>query len=181
VWPPSNDTGKKANPALQGPAPEHMDTSPLPPEPSTAGGRAPQAPTQPHAPPQPPPQQPPPPPAQPDDPWSSHTQLDPPALKLPLDLNALNNLDLNGPMPTGAAVAVHALQRECRVLRGCGTADDAQCSMIEALPALPLPASCPAASECIRVISRMTCTQLDPDNMLEPLSKLSECRDAERC
>ena len=123
VWPPSNDSGKKANPALQGPAPEHMDTSPLPSEPSTAGGRAPQAPTR---------------RTRRRNPRRSsrrHRRRSPTIVelahaarsagaKLPLDLNALNNLDLNGPMPTGAAVAVHALQRECRVLRGCGTADE---------------------------------------------------------
>lgn len=167
VWPPSNDAaapGKKVKSALDGPAPEHMDTNALPPEPP----KPPVTPQRLAVPPQPPPAPPP-----PVDPWNAQGNLTPP----------LQSNDLDDPRAPNdsSAITLRVLQRECATLRGCGTADDTQCTAIENTPAPPLPASCPAAAECLRQINRMTCTQLDPDNLLEPLGKLSECRDATRC
>jgi hypothetical protein len=182
VWPPAADTaGKRTAPGATGPSPDHMDTNPLPDQPSKHAAEPPAAPPAPAPPSDPGPS---------NDPWGGHAQATPPAgsthdpdldnpfapsqqLDMATELDALFN---GKGSPAAIAVYTAALKHVCTVIERCGTTADA-CSLADAAPALKLP-SCAMATTCLRRIDRLSCTQANPDDPLELFRVVHECAEA---
>jgi len=166
VWPASSDAGKKH--ALQPPpAPERMETQPLPPPPAQA----------------------------PDvDPWGPpaprHGQLAPvPVPKDPLDDDSFDpfaSLHGNGPAGLGGAGASEVARvigkHLCSKLASCGGdlgIAGAMCAAYATAPAT-VP-HCPASDRCIHAIDQLTCDDANPAAAWQLMQTLQDCMEARDC
>jgi hypothetical protein len=167
VWPRSHDEGKHG--LVPPPAPERMETNPLPPPPSPPASSDPSSGPHSQVVPRPTPDPVPPPPQQiqPDD-------------------------DLNGPDPTpfGPGPIPHvdflytAIGKYCDKLKACPGADQDElssaCDMVSALPKQPAPA-CPAAKRCLEHIEHLTCSQAIAGNPMSTVMIFQDCAAAMSC
>lgn len=152
VWPPpAHDAGRKV---VQPPAPERMETDPLPPAGAGNSNGA--------------------------DPWGGHSQVDPP--KAPVAPRATPDplppsprgqpqdplADPFGPDPfagglnaqNATAMMQAVMTHACDKLKSCPNADDmttAVCDGFKMFPKAP-PPSCDAAQKCFDAIDKMDCT-----------------------
>jgi hypothetical protein len=190
VWPPPGDGAtKRTSPAVSGPAPERMDTNPLPDQPAA----------KPTPKPAPPPQADPlaDPAADPaaNDPWNTPKQnrtqtlphqprqddLDDPfsaAPNLAGQLDQLQQILRSGGM-SSAVVTLTGIKHACAVASRCGN-DVPMCQAVAALPDQQMPA-CPAAAACLRRIDRLSCAQDNPDELLDTVMRVPECQTAMGC
>jgi hypothetical protein len=191
VWPPPGDGAtKRASPAVSGPAPDRMDTSPLPDQPTAKPPATKPAP--------PPPSDP---PADPStdpvlkDPWNnpkqdrsqtrpqlpSQNDLDDPFSSAPNLAAQVAQLEqmLRSGGGTTAVVQLAAFKHACAVATRCGN-DTPICQTLAMLPDQPLP-RCAAAAACLRRIDRLTCAQDNPDELLDVVTSVHECTLALGC
>lgn len=168
VWPPGTaDAGRKI---VQPPAPERMETDPLPP---AGAGNANGA-----------------------DPWGGHSQIDPPAAPvapratpdpLPPTPRAQPQdplADPFGPDPFGGLSAASStammqavMTHACDKLKTCPNADDmttAVCDGFKMFPKAP-PPSCDAAQKCFDAIDKLDC---DADTNPMSVMNMQSCMQA---
>lgn len=153
----SKDAAKKISPS---PAPERMDTAPLPEkqsslDPWNQGGAAPDP--QPGQPvPTPPTQDP------DDDIWKD-----------------LNSQGMN------AGFMVTAMDHACKKLASCPDIDPMlvkpMCEPLAHMPKAPPKANCPAAQRCLEKIDQMSCSQANAGNAQTLMYMVSECATAMSC
>ena len=168
IMPPGskNKAQKEISPP---PAPERMDTSPLPEKQSQIDPwQAPDDPDQnppgayPKAAPQPAPA--------PDD-----------------DADLLSPLDKNGVAGAGAQhdFMLNALDHACKKMTACPGIDQsllaAACSSVSALPKAPPKANCPAAQKCLDAIDHMSCGQMSAANASTIVNMVQDCATAMQC
>lgn len=203
VWPPPREDEPIAEPVKAGklaPAPERMDTDPLPP-------------TQPGPTPAPNP----PPPAAPD-PWNGGNGALPapaapdadPDVDIPDDPDAPDPDDsaaadpdvsggvvggvggiggggASGPTLQGAsAIMIGMMRHACDRATTCGQLDDMMqdyCKMTRSLPLAPPPATCTAAQRCFEEIDQMSCTVnwSDVSALNSVMYKFQACIEAMAC
>jgi hypothetical protein len=167
VWPPGGSKKDEGKTAPSGPAPDRMDTNPLPPRRSSKDAKPAQ------------------PPAGkidiPDDPDPPKSGGGPSAggglgggtapPNVPPDPAQKLNTMMN-------AVLYHACQR----LKTCATADaqafDTLCSSVTKPPPLP---SCPAATRCIAKVEKMPCDAADVSDWYSTASGFDDCLNAMHC
>jgi hypothetical protein len=174
MWPPNNiDEGKHA---LQPPpAPERMETNPLPPQ---GGGTS-------------------------GDPWSApHSQADPrptprptpdpipidPPTK-PDDDDVFGGISPNGGVfggnLAGASFMYTELEHACRKLKTCPDVDQTTlstvCDMVSSMPKQSAP-SCDAGKRCLEAIDNMSCSQTGFANPTSVIMMFQDCATAStRC
>ena len=162
VWPPGSSTKADAKTLAPPPAPERMDTNPLPPSNGPSGSVDPWK-TKPIDPPPPPP---------------DIDQITPPNLadpfrgRMPSQNNAL-----------GLMSAI--LQKTCDRLASFPNATDQTIKMMcdagrLAVPSAP-PPSCSAAQRCLATIERLPCDDLDPASTLGMVQGVQDCIEAMSC
>jgi hypothetical protein len=194
VWPPGATTKANAGTLPPPPAPERMDTNPLPP---SGGGpqsgvdpwRAPPgaapdpAPTRPAPSPSPGPS-----PGSPDiddiDPDDPGSLRDPFGSPRPGRGGGLGGLGSLGGANSVAMMAA-IFHKACDRLASCGTADPLMKSTCEALdlslPNQP-PPSCPAAQRCLATIDRMSCDDdMDATALMGLMTSVQDCMTAMNC
>jgi hypothetical protein len=79
----------------------------------------------------------------------------------------------------GFAIELAALKHACAVARRCGN-DAPVCQAIAVIPDQPLP-SCAAAAACLRRMDRLSCTQDNPDDLLDVVMGATDCATAMGC
>jgi hypothetical protein len=146
------------------PAPERMETNPLPPKASQIDPWS-QPDTQP-APVQPPqPQAPQLPQNDPDDLFGG--------------LNGAGGLSVGG---GAGAVMLHVVDKVCSKLKDCPDLDQTlistTCDQLKAFPKPPLPANCPAAQRCLDAVDSMSCNSATGTSPLTVMYQISECTAA---
>jgi hypothetical protein len=147
------------------PAPERMETNPLPPKASQIDPWS--QPDRQAAPaPVPPPRQAPPPaPDDPDDLFGG--------------LNGAGGLSGGG---GAAAVMLHVVDKVCVKLKDCPDLDQTlismTCDQLKAFPKPPLPANCPAAQRCLDAVDGMSCNSATGTSPLTVMYQISECTAA---
>ncbi len=151
VWPPSPaDAGRKV---VQPPAPERMETDPLPPPGAGNSNGA--------------------------DPWGGRSQADPPVAPrqtpdplppaapaappqpAPQDPFANPFGGLSAPLSAGGDVAFAVMAHACTKLKSCPNADDTLTAVCDSLAAFPhgAPPTCDAAKRCFEAIDKLDCSQ----------------------
>ncbi|MBA3462701.1 MAG: hypothetical protein H0T46_22280 [Deltaproteobacteria bacterium] len=169
VWPPSS-TAKADTRVPPPPAPERMDTNPMPPKGSMIT-----------------------PPSAPNgvDPWAKPddlAQIDPddPTLD-PLRPNPGVPSIQQGPFgSTAAGLAMSMLEHACTRMTACGNSQVAQACQIATqgmrLLGTPQPPTCAAAQRCLARIDQFDCNAtLSPDAMLALFGTYQDCTEAARC
>ncbi len=170
VWPASS-TAKADTRLAPPPAPERMDTNPLPPQGSMV---TPGKPGQP--------------PANGTDPWSAkpdpddQANIDPPdPAKDPLSPNAQPNAGMN---MLGNGIMFSVFEHACTRMTSCGNSALAPfCSTLsQAFGPMPAP-SCAAAQRCIERIDAMPCdaTMSSQADILSMMGTFQDCTEAARC
>jgi len=171
VWPPGqSDPGRKM--ISQPPAPERMETDPLPPAGAGNSNGA--------------------------DPWGGHSQADPKAPVTPrvtpdpLPPKAANPPDPQDPFSnpdpfaglasaSGGAVFQAVLVHACTKLKSCPNPDDTVTTMCDAFAMFPKapPPSCDAATRCFDAIDKLDCST-DLSNMSpgDVMMKMQDCMTA---
>ena len=174
VW-PSDSAGADAKTLAPPPAPERMDTNPLPPGNGPQGNADPWS-TRPWAAPDPAPSQPPGPPTVPD-----IDDIQPPDLSSPFRGGG-------GIGSTDKALGVlgAATLRLCDRLARCPTATDPTIQMMCSagrlgLGQLPPPPSCSAMQRCLAELDRFPCDDLDPASAFSMVQGLHSCTQAMSC
>jgi hypothetical protein len=149
VWPPTPvDAGRKI---VQPPAPERMETDPLPPAGAGNSNGA--------------------------DPWGGHSRVDPPApprqtpdplpaAPAPAPRDPLGDPfgglgGATGGLTPGGDVAFAVMAHACTKLKSCPNADDTLMAVCDGLAALPHAAApaCDAEKRCFDAIDKLDCTQ----------------------
>jgi hypothetical protein len=148
------------------PAPERMDSSPIPPKASQLDDPW----DQPDKPPSLSPVPDPNPPQQPPDPLAG-TQPDP---------NDPN--DLFGGGAGGAAVMFAMAEHACSKMKSCPGVDQTMlslaCDQFKSIPKPQLPQGCPAAKRCMDAIDAMDCSQANSNNPIGAVYLLKDCSSA---
>jgi hypothetical protein len=146
------------------PAPERMDSSPIPPKASQLDDPWDQPDKPPSLSPVPDPN-----PPQPDP--LAGTQPDP---------NDPN--DLFGGGTGGAAVTLAMAQHACTKMKACPGVDQTMielaCSQVRGMPKVPLPQNCDAATRCIKQIDDLDCSTATSANPLGAMYLLKDCTSA---
>ena len=169
VWPPGQtDAGRKM--LSQPPAPERMETDPLPPPGAGNTNGA--------------------------DPWGGHSQADPKPAQprvtpdpLPPKAPAADPQDPFGSVDpfaglsaaSGGAVFQAVLVHACTKLKSCPNPDDTVSSMCDAFAMFPKspPPTCDAATRCFEAIDKMDCaTDLNGANPSDVMMKMQDCMTA---
>lgn len=169
VWPPGQaDAGRKM--LSQPPAPERMETDPLPPAGAGNTNGA--------------------------DPWGGHSQADPPAQprvtpdplpKAPPPADPLRDpFGSTDPFAglsaaSGGAVFQAVLVHACTKLKSCPNPDDTVNTMCDAFSMFPKapPPKCDAATRCFEAIDKMDCaTDLNNMNPGDVMMKMQDCMTA---
>jgi hypothetical protein len=165
VWPTGqSDSGKRA---LQPPpAPEHMETNPLPPsQPQGGGGADPWSPPHSQVDPRPTPDPVPNPPDEPDDP----------------DRDPFGGGGVVGGTLGGASFLYTELDHACRKLKTCPDVDQSMlsmtCDLVSSMPKRPVP-SCAAAQRCLDAIDHMSCSQTGFANPTSVITMFQDCTTA---
>lgn len=147
------------------PAPERMDSSPVPPKASQLDDPWDQPDRQPSLPPVPDPN----PPQQAPDPLAG-TQPDPTD---PNDIFGGTN---------GAAVMIAMAEHACSKMKSCPGVDQTMlslaCDQFKAVPKPALPKSCDAAKRCMDAIDAMDCAQANSNNPISAMYLLKDCSSA---
>lgn len=150
------------------PAPERMDSSPIPPKASQLDDPWDQPGRQPSLPPVPDPN----PPQQAPDPQAG-TQPDP---------NDPNDVFGSIGGTNGAAVMIAMAEHACSKMKSCPGVDQTMlslaCDQFKAVPKPKLPASCDAAKRCMDAIDAMDCSQASSDNPISAVYLLKDCSSA---
>ncbi len=151
------------------PAPERMETNPLPPKASQidpwGGGPDPGA--------------------QPPQPQAPQT-IDPNDLNVaPADPDDLfGGLGGTGGGLGGGAGAVmfNVVDKVCTKLKDCPDLDQAlismACDQFKALPKMPMPTNCPSAQRCLDAVDHLSCGSANGTNPLTVMYQISECTAA---
>ncbi len=74
---------------------------------------------------------------------------------------------------------IAALKHACAVADRCGNSTQV-CARVDTLPQQAVP-TCPAAATCLHRIDRLSCTQDNPDELLDTLARIPACQDALGC
>lgn len=158
VWPPGSSEAD-AKTLAPPPAPERMDTNPLPPSSGPQGSVDPWK-TQ---------------PMQPAPPAAPDVDIQPPSLADPL-----RNPSGDSMLAMWSAIAKHACDR----LASCPGASDPMKQMCDlsrlAVPNTP-PPSCNAARRCLDMIDRLPCDDLDQAATVSMMTNLPACVEAMSC
>ncbi|MEO6771393.1 MAG: hypothetical protein ABI467_00010 [Kofleriaceae bacterium] len=160
VWPPSRaDAGRKM--LSQPPAPERMDSDPLPPPGAGNTNGA--------------------------DPWGGHSQADPAPVQprvtpdpLPPKPPAVDPVP-DPPDPSGGAVFQAVLAHACTKLESCPNPDDTVTAMCDAFAMFPKapPPTCDAATRCFEAIDKLDCAaDLDQMSPGDVMMKMQDCMTA---
>ena len=162
-WPPSADAGKRM---LQPPpAPERMETNPLPPPGQGNNNGA--------------------------DPWGGHSQADPPKARqtpdppsapAPPDPNDLLS-PFGGSPPAGTDVTVAMLAHACKKMKSCptGADDDVLANACDALAVVgqgSAPPTCDAAKRCFDAIDKMDCSDSFGGSPMAAMASMQACATA---
>lgn len=174
VWPASQPTNADAKTLAPPPAPERMDTNPLPPSGTGPQGSLDPWSNKPGAAPDPAPAQPPAPPTVPD-PVPDVDDIDPPNLADPFRGGGLSQQNALGLMSA-------ILQHTCDRLASCPNANDPTVKMMcdagrLAVPSAPAP-TCSAAQRCLSRIDALPCDDLDPASTLGMVQGVQDCIEA---
>jgi hypothetical protein len=163
-WPPSADAGKRV---LQPPpAPERMETNPLPPPGQGNSNGA--------------------------DPWGGssggHSQADPPPRQTPDPPTAHNDPnDLLSPFGnvagTGSDVMSALLAHACKKMKSCPSAGDDDllanaCDALAMMGQSTAPPTCDAAKRCFDAIDKMDCTDAFGGNPMAAVASMQACTTA---
>jgi len=162
VWPPAQaDAGRHVT---QPPAPERMETDPLPPPGAGNTNGA--------------------------DPWGGHSQADPaPATPRPLPPSAppQNNADPLGDPFAGIGglglnaapdIMMTAMAHACTKLKSCPNADDTMTQLCDAVAIFPqtAPPTCDAGKRCLESIDKLDCNaSLDNTSPLALANQFQDC------
>ena len=173
VWPPSNaDAGKRG--VVQPPAPERMNTDPLPP---AGAGNANGA-----------------------DPWGGHSQADPapqprvtpdplPPAPLPDNQSAPKQDPFDDPFASGNGLGIGArstdvmfaaMEHACTRAKSCPNSDDTLTSICDSLALLPHNAApnCDAAKRCFDAIDKLDCDAGLSSSPIGVVTTVSDCTKA---
>ena len=178
VWPPDSAPAD-AKTLAPPPAPERMDTNPLPPSSTGPQGNADPWSTRPWAAPDPAPSQPAPQPAVPD-----IDDIQPPDLSDPFRGGGIGGM---GTADRMLGVLGAATQRLCDRLASCPTATDTTVQMMcgpasrLAIGQLPPPPTCSAMQRCLAAVDRVPCDTIDSAAVFGLVQGLQACEQAMRC
>ncbi len=185
VWPPSDATKANAGTLAPPPAPERMDTNPMPP---STGGGGPQGGV---------------------DPWTNKRGGAPDPAPAPGIAPDIDDIDPDDPAdpnnrgslrdPFGSrggglgslggtrslAMMTAMFHKACDRLTSCGTADPMMKSMCQTLqqsfPNQPAP-TCGAAQRCLATIDALSCSDdLDSSTIMGMMTSVQDCMSAMRC
>jgi hypothetical protein len=187
VW-PAGSRGAGKHGLVPPPAPERMDTDPLPShgaDPQPSQGADPQPPQ--GADPQPPSQ----------DPWGDQGRADPPPRHapdpLPPDPPSPDDTDVFGGVgggPAGAGIGglglhsdfmVTALRHACTRLKSCPNTDSSLLGMCDAFDMLPqraVPSNCRSAKRCLEAIDHLSCSQTGFGSPQSVVTMFQDCTTA---
>lgn len=177
VWPRSDAADAGVKNGAAGPAPERMETDPLPP-PSQDPWQNGQPPT--NTLPQPTPA------PTPPDPDPDTTQIDPSdPLKDPFGGGLGGGSTFGNANQIGLALLGNIANRLCEKAKACSDPSVAtMCASVNMFPATPLPANCPQAKRCMEIIDQMDVCDGDANstfggpNFPQILMRTSDCMDA---
>jgi hypothetical protein len=155
------------------PAPERMDTSPLPPHaqaPAMPGPGRPSGPRR-HAP-------------TPPDPWNDQVTPAP----RPIDPDDLDD-QLGGGTPGGGvggapdptAFATQMMSHACKRLTSCPGVDPTAtttCAMFDRFDTPSAPPTCSAGRRCLASIDQLSCSQVDSGNVMQTAMTIRDCMTA---
>ena len=175
VWPQNSPTKADAKTLAPPPAPERMDTNPLP-------QNGPQGQVDP-----------------PNDPWKTNPPAAPspapsqPSVPSVPDIDDIDPPNLADPFkgggrgatfgPNMAAMMNAVMKHACDRLATCPNADDTvkqMCSLGSIVPSDP-PPTCSAAQRCLSKVDAMPCGDIDPAATLGLLQTMQDCIDATSC